>query len=303
MSSPGVSFEQQQARLGWWLCVPALAVIVLMAIFPIVWTVWESLHIHDLRLPQIGSPFVGLANYTAAASDARFWDALGHTVLFTAMTVSLELTFGLLLALVLHRTFRGRGLVRTVTLLPWAVPTVIAAIVWRFLFEGSGGGVNELLTQGGFINQPVVWFGDPVLAWIPIVLADVWKTSPFVALLLLAGLQQIDTTLYEAARVDGAGGWAQFWSITLPLLRPAILVAVIFRTLDAFRVFDLIYVLTAGGPGTVTEPIALYTHTVLLQYLRFGFGSAMSVIIFLITFGLALVYIRLVGVDAAGAER
>jgi ABC-type sugar transport system permease subunit len=148
-----------------------------------------------------------------------------------------------------------------------------------------------------------VWFIQPAAAWVPIILADVWKTTPFVALLLLAGLQNIDVSLYEAARIDGASAWRQFRHVTLPLLKPAILVALIFRTLDAFRVFDLIYALTGGGPGTSTEPIALYTFNVLLQNLQFGYGSALSVIVFLVTFSLALVYIRFLGAELTGSKR
>ena len=298
-----LGLERQEARLAWWLCLPALAIMGLIAIFPLAWTVWESLHVHDLRMPWRGRPFVGLANYVEVLSDGRFWSALAHTACFTLATVTLELVFGLLLALALHRTFRGRGLVRTVALLPWAIPTVIAALVWRFLFEGDSGAAGILLARLGGIEAPVVWLADPVLAWVPVVLADVWKTTPFVALLLLAGLQNIDAALYEAARVDGAGGWQELWHVTLPLLRPAILVALIFRTLDAFRVFDLIYVLTAGGPGTATEPVALYTFTALLQNLRFGFGGALSVVIFAVTFALALLYIRLVGAELTGVTR
>jgi ABC-type sugar transport system permease subunit len=155
----------------------------------------------------------------------------------------------------------------------------------------------------GLLPEPVVWLVHSVLAWVPILLADIWKTTPFVALLLLAGLQNIDGALYEAARMDGAGPLRQFREITLPLLMPALLVALVFRTLDAFRVFDLVYVLTGGGPGTSTEPIALYTFSALMQQLRFGFGSALSVIVFLITFVLALLYIRLLGASLTGNER
>lgn len=155
----------------------------------------------------------------------------------------------------------------------------------------------------GPVDQPIIWFIDPHAAWVPIILADVWKTTPFVALLLLAGLQNIDASLYEAARIDGASAWRQFRHVTLPLLRPAILVALIFRTLDAFRVFDLVYALTGGGPGTSTEPIALYTFNTLLQNLQFGYGSALSVIVFLLTFSLALVYIRVLGAELTGSKR
>ena len=161
---------------------------------------------------------------------------------------------------------------------------------------------NAVLTSLGVMDQPFVWFTDAWAAWVPVVLADVWKTTPFVALLLLAGLQNIGADLYEAARIDGASAWQQFLRITLPLLKPAVLVALIFRTLDAFRVFDLIYALTGGGPGTATEPIALYTFASLLQNLRFGYGSALSVIIFLVTFGLAVIYVKLLGADLTGKE-
>jgi ABC-type sugar transport system permease subunit len=268
-----------------------------VALFPLIWTAWESLHLHDLRMPWRGRPWVGLDNYLEALADARFLGALAHTGFFVVVSVALELVLGLALALALHGAFRGRGLARTTALLPWAIPTVIAALVWRFLFEGPRGLVNGLTVGLGLTDAPLVWFADAMLAWVPIVLADVWKTTPFVALLLLAGLQNIDPELYESARVDGAGPVQRFLHVTLPLLRPAILVALVFRTLDAFRVFDLIFVLTGGGPGTATESLAVYTFNALLQDLRFGFGSALSIIVFLVTFVLAWVYVRLVGRD------
>lgn len=294
--------ERREARLGWMLVLPAVTVIGVVAVFPLGWTVWESLHLHDLRMPWRGQPFVGLANYAEALGEPRFWMALAHTTFFTAVTVALEIVLGLALALLLHRPFRGRGLLRTTALLPWAIPTVVAGLVWRFFFEGSSGGANGVLAALGMIDHPIVWLSDPWLAWLPIILSDVWKTTPFVALLLLAGLQNIDAELYESARVDGASGWHQLRHVTLPLLRPAILVALIFRTLDAFRVFDLVYVLTGGGPGTATEPLALYTFNSLLQNLRFGYGAALSVIVFSVTFGLALVYIRVLGADTREAR-
>jgi ABC-type sugar transport system permease subunit len=268
----------QEAGLAWALAGPALGVIVLVALAPILWTLWESLHLHDLRMPWLGRPFVGLANYAEVLKDRRFWSALGHTAFFVVVTVTLELAGGLLLALLLDCVTRARGLLRTAVLLPWAIPTVVAALVWRFMFERAPD-----------------WLTDQTLAWVPVVLADVWKTTPFVAILLLAGLQSIDRTLYEAAEVDGASRWRQFIDITLPLLTPALLVAALFRSLDAFRVFDLVYVLTGGGPGTATEPIALYTFATLLQNLQFGLGAALSMIVFAIAFVLALLAIRMFG--------
>jgi ABC-type sugar transport system permease subunit len=294
-SHPPVGAERREARLAWQLAAPALATILLVALFPLLWTAWESVHLHDLRMPWLGRPFIGADNYVEAAQDPRFWDALAHTLLFTAATVTIELTLGCVLALAMNRAFRGRALVRAAILVPWAIPTVVSALLWRFMFEGQSGIMNAMLVETGILREAPVWFISSELAWVPAVLADVWKTTPFVALLLLAGLQNIDASLYEAARIDGASAWRQFRYVTLPLLKPAILVALIFRTLDAFRVFDLIYVMTGGGPGTSTEPIALYTFNSLLQNLRFGYGSALSVIVFAITFGLALGYIKFLG--------
>jgi ABC-type sugar transport system permease subunit len=295
--------EARESRLAWGLVLPALVTILLVALFPLVWTFWESLHLHDLRMPWLGRPFVGLRNYLDAVRDPRFRGALLHTLFFAVTSVTLELVIGLWLALALNRAFRGRGLVRAAVLVPWAIPTVVSALLWRFMFEGQTGIVNAVLTDLGVIREPIVWFIQPATAWVPVIFADVWKTTPFVALLLLAGLQNIDASLYEAARIDGASAWRQFRHVTLPLLKPAILVALIFRTLDAFRVFDLIYALTGGGPGTSTEPIALYTFNALLQNLQFGYGSALSVIVFLVTFGLALVYIRFLGAELIGSRK
>jgi ABC-type sugar transport system permease subunit len=281
--------------------LPAVGTILLIALFPLGWTVWESLHLHDLRMPWLGRPFIGLDNYVEAVGDQRFREALVHTLLFTLASVTLELALGCVLALAMNRAFRGRGLVRAAILVPWAIPTVVAALIWRFMFDGDSGIVNAVLASLGV--TPPVWFVDRFAAWVPVVLGDVWKETPFVALLLLAGLQGIDPSLYEAARIDGASAWRQFRHVTLPLLKPALLVALIFRTRDAFRVFDLVYVMTGGGPGTATEPIALYTFTSLLQNLRFGYGSALSVLVFLVAFVLAVGYIRVVGADLTGERR
>ena len=295
-STPAVdAWSRGETRLGWALALPALGVVVIVAVFPILWTVWESLHLHDLRMPWLGRPFVGGANYSEALGDPRFRNALAHTGVFVVTTLTIEITAGLILAMALERVSRGRGLVRTAVLLPWAIPTVVAALIWRFIFESPAGLASTLAIRAGV--TPPTWFADPLAAWIPLVLADAWKTTPFVALLLLAGLQNIDSTLYEAAAMDGAGPARQFVHVTLPLLRPALLVTALFRGLDAFRVFDVVYVMTGGGPGTATEPIAVYTFNSTLQNLRFGFGAALSVIVFVVAFSGALMAIRLFGAD------
>lgn len=270
---------RHDTRTAWMFVAPALAAIALVAIFPIGWTVWESLHLHDLRMPWRGRPFIGLGNYVEIFGDARFWGALAHTLVFTVATVSIEIVLGLALAVLLDRPQRGRGALRVAALMPWAIPTVVVALIWRFMFE----------------TNAAEWFVSPTAAWVPILAADVWRMTPFVAILLLAGLQQIDPAVYEAARMDGAGAWRQFREITLPLLRPALAVAVLFRALDAFRVFDLVFVMTGGGPGTATEPLSLYAFTALLRTLRFGFGSALSVIVFGIAFFGALLWITKLG--------
>lgn len=280
--TPGSSTGE--TRLAWTLLAPALVLLAAVAVGPLGATVWESLHHHDLRMPWLGRPFVGIDNYRAALADSRLWEAAAHTTAFAAVSLSLELVFGLALALALDAIVRGRAIARVIVLLPWALPTVVAALVWRFMFD-SGGIATAVYPD---------WLSRPYAAWVPIVLGDVWKSTPFVALLLLAGLQGIDASLYEAARMDGASWWRRFIAITLPLLRPAIAVSLVFRTLDAFRVFDLVYVLTGGGPGTSTEVLSLYAFTATLQDLRFGYGSALSVITFALTFVLALGYIRLV---------
>jgi ABC-type sugar transport system permease subunit len=299
--SETTSFPRHDARLAAWLVLPAFGTVALVAVFPLGWTLWESFHRHDLRLPWLGRPFVAMANYGEAATDPRFWSALAHTLVFTAVSVTLEVALGLLLALMLQRSFRGLGWVRTLTLLPWAIPTVIAALLWRFLFEGPSSPANALLIGLGIREAPLAWLAHPVGAWLPILAADVWKTTPFVALLLLAGLQSIDESLHEAARVDGAGPWQELFHVTLPLLKPALAVVLVFRSLDAFRVFDLIYVMTGGGPATATESVALYTFAVLMQQLRFGYGSALAMLVFGVGFVLALLYVRLLGTGPRGA--
>jgi ABC-type sugar transport system permease subunit len=292
---PEASWQRDDARLAWALALPAVGTIGLVAVFPILWTFWESLHLHDLRMPWLGRPFIGLANYAEAFGDARFLGAVAHTALFAAVTVALEVAGGLALALMLNGAVRARGLMRTAVLLPWAIPTVVVALIWRFMFE-SPNGLADTIARGAGIAAPT-WFADATAAWVPLVLADVWKMTPFVAILLLAGLQNIDPSLYEAAGMDGAGPWRRFTDITLPLLRPALLVALLFRSLDAFRVLDLVYVMTGGGPGSATEPIALFTFSALLQNLRFGFASALSVMVFAVSFVGALIAIRVFGGD------
>ena len=295
MSTPLTAIEREERRLARWLIAPALAFILLGALVPIAATGWEALHGHDLRLPWLGRPFVGLDNFVEAAGDPRYTDALLHTMTFALVTVPVELALGLALALMMHSVVRGRALVRLAALLPWAIPTVVAALIWRFMFDAQAGIVTTPLRALDIVGDSFDWLAHPLAAWVPIAAADVWKTTPFVAILLLAGLQTIDPTLHEAAQMDGAGPVRRFTTITLPLLGPALVVAGAFRMLDALRLFDVAYVVTGGGPGTATEPLSLYAFIVLMQRLRFGYGSALSVTVFLLTFAFALIWIRALG--------
>lgn len=274
------------------LVAPALIVMGAVALFPLLWTLWESLHADDLRMPWQGRPFVGIANYVEAARSDRFWGAIGHTALFVAASVSLEILFGLALAQIVFRG-RARRLLRATLLLPWVMPTVVAGLLWRFVFDGRESIANLIVASIGL--EPVAWLAHSVAAWVPIVLGDVWKTTPFVALLSLAALETIDETYHEAARVDGARPFQVYWHVTLPLLLPTLLVVVVFRSLDALRVFDLVYVLTGGGPGTATEPISMLAFKALLESLRFGYGAALAVVVLVIALGLAVVYVRAIG--------
>ncbi len=273
-------------RLALGLAGPAVLVVGLLGILPVGVAALESLHLHDLRMPWLGRPFLGFGNYRELLADERFRAAVAHTLAFTGASVALELVCGLLLALLLRRSFRGLALARASVLLPFVLPTVVVALIWRFLFEGAAAPVNRLAAAAGLGSQPLPWLADPLLAWVPLVLADVWKTTPFVTVLLLAGLAAIDPSVEEAARLDGAGPLRRLRHVTLPLLRPALGVALLFRSLDALRVFDLVYALTGGGPGTATEPVSLYAFEQSLVNLRFGLGAAAAMVLFVV--GLAL---------------
>lgn len=281
-----------ERRLGAAMLTPSLAVIALVAAYPICYAIWLSLNEYSVITPGL-SRFVGLDNYIDALGSAQFWEAMETTVLFTVISVGLELAIGLGMALVMHRAFRGRALLRAVVLVPWAILTVVTAITWRTIFEPELGFVNTTLSALGLPGGDVVWLGEEGYALAAMILADVWKTAPFMALLILAGLQGIPDELHDAAKVDGANTWQRFRRITLPLLVPAITVALIFRTLDALRVFDLPYVLTKGANGT--ETLSLLAQAELVANRNTGLGSALAVLTFITVMGISFLYIRFMG--------
>jgi multiple sugar transport system permease protein len=265
--------------------VPALLLLSLVTVYPVLSVLYLSMQ-RRLLIFDI-SKIVGFDNYFFLMKDGRFWNAFGNTVYFTAASVSLELLLGLTIAVLLNRAFRFKGIVRALVLIPWAIPTVVSARMWEWMYNTDFGVLNYLL------GMKVNWLGSPFWALNAAVFMDVWKTTPFVFILLTAGLQVIPRELFRAARIDGANAWDIFRKITFPLLKPVILVVLIFRTLDAFRVFDAVYVLTGGGPANTTETLSIYAYKVLFQTLQVGYGSTLSVVVFLCVGAMSVVYIRL----------
>jgi trehalose/maltose transport system permease protein len=286
-------------RAAWLFLLPTLLILAAVAAWPLGRTI--ALSFTDARLGELGTArWVGFDNFAALAADPDWWHAVRTTLVFAAVSVTLELALGMVIALVLDRSFPGRGLVRAAVLIPWAVPTVVSAQMWRWMYNDTFGVVNDLLLRLGLIAQPVAWLADDRTALAAVIATDVWKSTPFMALLLLAGLQTIPGELYQAASVDGAGALRRFLSVTLPLLRPALAVALIFRTLDALRVFDLIYVMTSNARGTAT--LSVYARQQLIDFQDGGYGSAIASVIFVIIALASVIYVALLRPGFAATE-
>jgi trehalose/maltose transport system permease protein len=279
-----------ERRLGLMLVAPAVIVMLAVAAYPILYALWLSLNKADLRRPT-QNQFVWFDNYVTVLSSPIWWRAFGVTMLITVVSAFFELVLGMVLAIVMHRTIVGRGLVRTSALVPYAIVTVVAAFSWRFAWTADLG----YLTPSG--SAPLTHFWSSL--WI-IILAEVWKTVPFMALLLMAGLALVPEDLLKAASMDGANAWKRFWAVTVPLIKPAILVALLFRTLDAFRIFDNIFVLTSGSNGTSSVSMVAYSN--LIRGLNLGIGSTMAVLIFITTGIIAFLFIKAFGAAAPGAD-
>lgn len=241
--------------------------------------------------------FIGFAHYKEDLSENRLWRAIGNTLTFTVISVAIELILGLAIALLINKAFLGRGIIRASILIPWAIPTAVSALIWKFLYDGQNGVVAKIFAEVGLVDHMSSLLTTQVGAFVSVIFADVWKTTPYMALLLLAGLQVIPSSLYEAASIDGATKWKQFTKVTLPLLKSSILVALLFRTLDAFRVFDLIWVLTGGGPANSTETISIFAYKVMFSQTNFGNGSALAVIVFICVAIISMLYIKFLGKD------
>ena len=292
---PQSGWMKARERLAWILVAPSVLVVAVVALFPLI----QSFR-YSFTNARFGSAraveYVGFRNYQRLFSDDTFISALGHTVTFTVASVALETLFGIAIALIINSHFQGRGLVRTSMLIPWAIPTVVSAQLWKFMFSQNNGVINDLLVNRlGILERPIAWLANTSTALPSIIAVDVWKTTPFMALLILAGLQIIPSDIYEAATVDGANKIQQFFQHTLPLLRPALLVALIFRTLDAFRVFDVIWVMRGAAAETIS--LAIYARQEMIDEPFLGSGSAAAVVIFLCIALMVVVYTRLVRVE------
>jgi multiple sugar transport system permease protein len=281
-----VTGRQRADRLaGLGFVAPAALTLAALALYPGLWVLWLSL---QQRVPIFGiARFVGVDHFAFLAGDPRFWNAARVTLVFTGVSVALELVLGVAVALALQRQRAGRRLALSLLLLAWALPSVVTAKLFEWLYHPSAGLANLLL------GRELNWLGDPSLALLGLIVADVWRTMPFVALLCYARLLTIAPEVYEAARVDGAGRLATLTAVTLPLLRSILLVVLLFRTLDALRAFDLMYVLTGGGPANTTETLTVYAYRSLFQTLQLGFGSAIGVVIFVLVMGVAAAYLRM----------
>jgi trehalose/maltose transport system permease protein len=281
--------QRRQTNLAWLLLLPALAAVSFVAIYPLGKTIYQSFTNQEFLAGITPTKWVGLQNYRDLYHDSIFRSAIWETIKFTLITVSIEFGLGMIIALVVNSNFKGRGAMRAVMLVPWAIPTVVAAQMWRWMFDDVFGVVNDAGVRLHLLSHSRAWISDPSTALASVCAVDIWKTTPFVALLLLAGLQVIPKELYEAADVDGASKLQQFWRITLPLLRPAILVTLIFRTLDALRVFDVFYVFF--GNRLDTQTMAIYAQSTIVGDGHVGKGSAISVAIFLIIGLFVVIYV------------
>ncbi|MCY1138966.1 sugar ABC transporter permease [Actinoplanes sp. Pm04-4] len=285
--------KKQERRLGWLLCAPAALVMVAVTAYPILYSIWLSLQRYDLKFPE-NREFIGLANYATVLTNNYWWTAFGVTMLITVISVAVELVLGMGLALIMHRTIIGRGLVRTSALIPYGIVTVVAAFSWRYAWTPGTGYLANLFSPEG---APLT---ERASALAIIIFAEIWKTTPFMALLLMAGLALVPDDLLKAASMDGASWWQRFTKVMLPVMKPAILVALLFRTLDAFRIFDNIYVLSAGANETSSVSMIAYNN--LMKGLNLGIGSTMSVLIFLTVAIIAFIFVKLFGTAAPGSD-
>jgi ABC-type sugar transport system permease subunit len=289
------SLVSQDRRLGMWLVAPAVIVLLAITGYPLIYNIWNSFHHVNYLEPPIGG-FAGFSNYeklfNTLLPSLKFLPALADTAGFTVVSVVVETVIGLAIALALNKPFRGRSIVRAAVFIPWAVPTVVSAELWKTMFDPQQGFVNYVLKSLHLPGASTTWLDERWTAWAALVIADAWRNTPFVAIVLLAGLQVIPGDIYEAAKIDGASAWKTFWRLTMPLLKPALVVALIFRTLSSFMIFDVVYIMTSGGPGTSTNVLSFLDYNAFLVQNDFGYGGAVSVMMIIIALIIATAYVR-----------
>lgn len=293
------TLQKTETRDAWIMMAPAIIMLLIIAVYPVLRTIWLSFHEMVLTDPGSGYPFIGLENYINILKDERALNSILFTLKFTVTTVFFELIIGFAAALVMNKAFRGKGLVRAAILIPWAIPTSVSALMWKFIYNDQYGLFNDILYKLGIIDSYQAWLSTADGSFMALVITDVWKTAPYMALLILAGLQMIPEDLYEAAKIDGANVFQRFRYVTLPNVKGTVLVALLFRTLDAFRVYDLVSVMTGGA--NQTESVSLYAYNNLMKFLDFGYGSAMAVLVFVIVFIISLIYMRAMGDQLTGS--
>lgn len=282
--------NKKSTRMGYLMLLPSVLLILVLILYPTVNTIYQSFFEIRTQTAALGPKFVGFRNYVKAFQDEHFWDTLWWTLAFTAVSVALELIIGMGLALLMNRKIPGQGLVRTAVLIPWGIPTVVSGIIWTQFFAQNGI-VNSTLAAFNLIKEPLSWLGNEWLAKLSILIADVWKNTPYMSLLLLSGLLTISRDYYEAAEIDGAGKFRQFTHITLPLIKATMSVTVLFRIISAMRVYDLIVAMTAGGPAGRTETVSMYAVNTYFTYGNTGYGATLSVLMLIISVGISMFFV------------
>ncbi len=283
---------RMRKRIGYLFLMPTVLIILVFIVYPIIKTVVNSFFDIRIQTMQLGTKFVGLSQYKKLFSDRLMWSSLGFTLRFTAVSIILETILGMVCALVMNRPFRAQGIVRAAILVPWAIPTVVSGLMWSFMFADNFGIINFALQRLGLISQPIHWVTDSASAFWSIVISDVWKTAPYMSLMLLSGLLSIPGDLYEAASIDGANAIKQFIHITLPMMKQVLMVSLLFRVIASFRIYDLVAVLTGGGPGSTTKSLTMYTIENYFTYGNLGYGSAAAMLTFFVSMILALFFME-----------
>ncbi len=281
---------KERRRVAYIFLIPSLVIIALFVAYPVLNTIYNSFMSLRIQTIRLGGKFVGFDNYIKLFADPLFIQSLKFTGVFTVIAVVLETVLGMVCALIMNRNFKGQGLVRAAILVPWAIPTIVSALMWQFMFAESFGVINYLLMNWGVISEPIKWITGSTNAFWSIIISDVWKTSPYMSLLLLAGLQTISAEQYEAASIDGANVFKRFYYITLPMLKPVLMVSLLFRTIQSFRIYDLVAVLTGGGPANATQSLTLFTVKNYFQFGDLGYGSAAAMVTFVVSMIIALFF-------------